>query len=748
MRQFLLFILTSLFSVSLFAQKGNIDIVKSSASKYIIIVPQKAKQEEKDAAKLLQDAFLKTFNVKLFIFDDTYPRQNEELLIGNARGIYKNFPAESQVSSYVIKDKKLIFNGKNAYYSVVDFLEREIGIRKFATDCEIFPKKTNLSLNPNLKYSFSSPNVFREVNSNYTKRNKDFQKWLKTDLYTETFARGYYVHTAAKLCSDKEYFNSHPEYFALVNGQRVRDQVCWSNEDVFKIMKTNLQKAMVLQPEADWWSVSQNDNNTYCQCNKCMALINKEGSPAAPIISFVNRMAEEFPTKLISTLAYQYSRKCPKTLKPGKNVQIMLCTIEADRNITIEEEKLKHQDNSFAKDLEDWAKVSKNIYLWDYECDFAHYMCPFPNMHVLQPNIQYFVKNGANMQFQQANCNKGHEFAELKNYLIAKLLWNPKENQDSIINEFMNAYYGKAAKYIREYMDLLENTAISYKNSVVLDIYGPPTNYKDNILSQKNLAVFDSILCEAEKSVQNDKKILLRVQTAHLPVHYALLEIAKADMYSERGFFRKEKGKWIAIEDMHKRLETFYDICKRAAVESLNENGLKPETYYSAIKRQISNDVSNDLAFQKPVKTEPAPASNYAKGDPMVLTDGTRGAADFKMSWLGWWGKDFSVTVDLQGLYSDRKATISSLNLPNAWILHPIKISCFVSADGKNYKKIGEEDCKGNNKNNPAIQEYTFKIKDKFRYIRFDVEGTKTLPSWHASYTKKSWVFLDEITVK
>lgn len=744
-----------LFSVN--AQKNNatsipkdkIAIVENSKSKYIIVIPKNAKQDEKEAANLLQEVIQKTCSVKLPIFNDTYPRQNEEFIIGSARGLIKDFNRNnSAMSSYVVKDKKLIFNGSNSYYSVVDFLERELGVRKYAVDCNVYPKTKNLYLSKTLSYSFRSPNVFREVNSNYTKRNKDFQKWLKTDLYTETFAKGFFVHTASKLCSDKEYFVPHPEYFAMVNGQRVRDQVCWSNEDVFRIMKENLRQAMLLQPECDWWSVSQNDNPTYCQCPKCKALIEKEGSPAAPIIAFVNRIAKEFPNKLISTLAYQYSRKCPKTLKPEKNVQIMLCTIEANRNITIEEEKQKNPTSSFAKDLEDWAKVSKNIFLWDYECDFAHYMCPFPNMHVLQPNIKYFVKNGANMQFQQANCNKGHEFAELKNYLLAKLLWNPNLKQDSIISEFMLNYYGAGAKKVRQYMDDLESVAISYKSTVGLDIYGPPTNYKDNILSQENLQRYDSILYQAEEATKKDKKAFLRVQTAHLPIHYAILEIAKADVYGERGFFKKNKNTWELKEDMAQRVEIFYDICKRAGVESLNENGLKPDTYYKALKRTIENSVENNVAFQKQVTCDPMPATNYCKGDPNTLTDGTRGAADFKMSWIGWWGKDATTTVDLEKVYSNRTATISSLALPHAWILHPLKVICLISLDGKNFTKVGEMNGNGNNKNNPAIQEYSFKIKDKFRYVRFQIEATKTLPSWHASYTNKSWIFLDEIIVK
>lgn len=745
---FLFILLSTTFVLN--AQK-NIDIVKNSQSKYVIIIPKNAGQNEKDAANLLQDALLKTCKTKLPIFDETYPRQKQEILIGAARGVAKDFTKNNfAMSSYLIKDSKLLFNGSDVYYSVVDFLERELGVRKFSVDCEVYPPRKNLTLKTNLSYSFRSPNVFREVNSNFTKRNKDFQKWLKTDLYLETFAKGFFVHTAETLCSDKKYFASHPEYFALVNGQRVRDQVCWSNPEVFEIMKENLRQAMLLQPDRNWWSVSQNDNPTYCQCDKCMALIDKEESPAAPIIVFVNKMARAFPNKLISTLAYIYSRKCPKTLKPEKNVQIMLCTIEANRNITIEEEKAKDPKNSFANDLENWAKVSQNIFLWDYECDFAYYMCPFPNIHVLQPNIKYFVKNGANMQFQQANCNKGHEFAELKNYLLAKLLWNPEVNQDSIINDFMHHYYGKAAKKVRQYMDSLENVAISYKSSVRLDIYGPPSDYKENILSEENIRYFDSLLYQAEELVKDDKQRFLRTQVAHLPIHYAILEIGKTEVYGKRGFYQKQNNKWVRNEDMFERIELFYDICKRADVESLDERGLKPTTYYKGLLRTVEDNISNgeDIAFQKKVTCEPMPATNYCKGDPSVLTDGSKGAADYKVNWLGWWGKDASVTLDLEKVYSNRTAIVSTLALPHAWILHPLKIVCLASVDGKTFTKVAEKDIDGNNKNNPAIQEYSFEIKEKFRYLKFEIEGTKTLPSWHSSYTKKAWFFLDEIIVK
>lgn len=189
---FMLFCANAQKNVPAQIPKDKVEIVRNSKSKYIIIIPKNAKQDEKQAAMLLQEGFQKTCNVKLPIVNDTYPRQNEEFIIGSARGFIKDFNKNNPaMSSYAMKDGKLIFNGSNAYYSVVDFLERELGIRKYAVDCSVYPKTKDLYLSKNLSYSFRSPNVFREVNSNYTKRDKDFQKWLKTDLYTETFAKGF-----------------------------------------------------------------------------------------------------------------------------------------------------------------------------------------------------------------------------------------------------------------------------------------------------------------------------------------------------------------------------------------------------------------------------------------------------------------------------------------------------------------------------------------------------------------------------
>jgi hypothetical protein len=97
------------------------------------------------------------------------------------------------------------------------------------------------------------------------------------------------------------------------------------------------------------------------------------------MIKFVNAVAKHFPDKIISTLAYQYTRKAPTHIKPLSNVNIMLCTIECDRSKPLTADTSK---GSFVDDLKSWSALTHNILVWDYVINFHHYLMPFPNWQV------------------------------------------------------------------------------------------------------------------------------------------------------------------------------------------------------------------------------------------------------------------------------------------------------------------------------------------------------------------------------
>ena len=774
MRKIVLICLCLIFSLSSFAQKDKITLVKDGKSDYVIVIPKYKRnkfaanvEKVKYATDLLQKDIYKVTGCLIPIVDDDSKPRKKEICIGyTSRGenfyLTPGFVYTGGRYRYWIEKDKLYIQGTNFnfnnnfdIYAVVDFLEKEVGIRKFSPDCEIYPQKKTLIIELGKDYPivYIPENTYRQVRSVFTRENKDFRYWLKQHLQEDMFAEGFFVHTFEKLVPRAIYFETHPEYFSLINGKRMHDQLCLSNEDVFKIVVERLREEMKKQPEAKVWSVSQNDNFSYCSCPECQKKNEREDSPSGALIEFVNRVAREFPNKTISTLAYQYSRKAPKYIKPEKNVQIMLCTIEEDRNKTIEEASqnaLRKNPNAqtFAKDIQAWGKITKNIFLWDYNVDFAYSVSPFPNFHVIKPNLKFFMDNNAFQHFQQANSEQGHEFAELKTYLISKLLWDINASQDSIINEFLQGYYGKASEFIRQYIDTLQY--FGQNSKVFLDIYAPPTNYSKTFLSKDKIDIYSSIFDKAEEAVKADSVYLLRVRTARLPLWFAIMEIGKADMFGERGWYSKNaEGKFILRKYMSQMLEDFYSTCFNAKVRNLNENNLLPIEYYKSTKRFIEISVENNVAFEKKVISLPNPSPLYSEGNMSTITNGVRGDSEFKIHWLGWHGVDFSLVLDLEQVVSNKTIKLSSLYSPKSWILHPSRVECFVSKDGLDYISIGNVEIGDIQKYEDIIKEYVFSPKDiDYRYVKFEVKGTKTLPSWHPSEGGTSWVFLDEIIVE
>jgi len=735
------------------AQKQKpILLVKNGKSPYSIVIPLQPTPADTRAAEIFGQAIFRISGAELPVHTDQSTAGRYEISIGNTNRL-KNLTDKEMLARVKDPDGFAIFSEKGkiyilggthkgVIYGVVSLLEKYLGCRKFSPDFEYYPKLADIQLPP-IQFTDKPFNSLRIINGTFS-LDPDYQDWQRLDNIDEVFAKGYYVHTFNRLIPWQEYFETHPEYFALVNGKRIHDQLCLSNPEVLRLTIEKLRQEMQLQPEKQVWSVSQNDNFSYCQCPECRKIIEEEGSPSGPVVRFVNQVAATFPDKTISTLAYQYSRKAPAKTKPAPNVQIMLCTIEVNRSKPIEKDSSSF---SFVQDIRNWGKLTNNIYLWDYTVNFSHHVTPFPNLHVLQPNIQFFTENHAYQHFQQSNTDIGHEFSELKSYLIARLLWNPYINTDSVINDFLNGYYGPAAPWIRKYIGQLTNEI--QKTGEWLDIYGSPVWHAGSFLSEKNTTDYLEYFRQAVNAVSQNEIFLQHVKVAQLPLQYALMEIGKNDMFGPRGWYIEQDKGFLLRPEMREMLEDFYQTCLRNKVRSLNEAGLTPEQYYQATLRFIDVKVENNKAFRKKVSANPLPAAKYSRGDLQVLTNGVQGASDFKVHWLGWEGTDASILVDLGSLTEFTEASIGTLYDPKSWILHPASITCLVSTDGQSYKAIGNQSVTGDQRDEEVTRSWSFPNNTgPARYVRFDIKGTYALPVWHPSAGGTSWFFADEIVVK
>src|ERR1022692_3798068 len=200
------------------------------------------------------------------------------------------------------------------------------------------------------------------------------------------------------------------------------------------------------------------------------ALDDAEGSHSGTMIALVNYIAEkmepEFPDVAVDTLAYQHTRKPPRTLRPRPNVIVRLCSIECNFR-----EPLDQPSNAgFGDDIRGWAKLAGRLYVWDYVTDFGNYLKPHPNWFSLGPNLRFFQTNHVRGVFEEgAYQSHGSEMAELRAWVLAQLLYNPRQDDRALIREFLDGYYGPAGKPVESYLELLHNASQGFN----LTCYSP-----------------------------------------------------------------------------------------------------------------------------------------------------------------------------------------------------------------------------------------------------------------------------------
>ena len=444
----------------------------------------------------------------------------QEITTVNPSIVLKNVDHGASGFCYRIYDKDIEIEAGSEQamvYAVYDWLERIAGCRYYSRSYEYIPFDANLTVCFE-EYHFSPVLEYREIlYRDYS--DPDFaEKHKMTPSSKRDENWGFWCHSFYTLCPPEEYFDEHPEYFALYEGKRVGEnaQLCLSNPDVFEIVLKNLKKHMAEKPDAKYWSVSQNDNAAYCQCEKCREMNERDGSPIGSVLNFVNRIAEHFPDKVISTLAYWYTRKAPAVTRPGDNVHIMLCNIEANRGLPIETDE---KSAGSRQELLDWKEICQNVFLWDYCIQFRNLVSPFPNLRVLGPNIRFFVENNVRSLFSQCNREIGGEFHELRGYLLAKLMWDPYINEREVMIDFLNGYYKQAGPLILQYIDLIHDEM--EKAGGELNIFGGPLDAKDTYLREELFRRYESLFEEAIAAAEGDRDTQFRVKTAALPVYYA-----------------------------------------------------------------------------------------------------------------------------------------------------------------------------------------------------------------------------------
>jgi len=460
---------------------------------------------------------------------------------------------------------------RGTLYAVYTFLEDVIGCRWWTATASRMPWKPSLSV-ADVSIRFKPPLEYREP---YWYVAFD-EVWAARNKANGTRAGGDalrggrqvyegFVHTFYSLIPPEKYFTSHPEWFSEIDGKRTFEnaQLCLTNEEMRQELVRNLKALLRADPEATIASVSQNDCFGNCTCPKCRAVDQEEGGPSGSLLRFVNAVAAdiepEFPAVAIDTLAYQYTRKPPLLVRPRPSVIVRLCSIECSFGRPLDDPRNK----AFFDDLDGWSKVAGRLYIWDYTTNFSHYVQPHPNYGVLAPNIRLFAERNVRGVFEQgAYQSWGSEMAELRAWVLAKLLWDPRLDEGKLREEFLAGYYGPAAGPMDDYLDGLENALA--KAGDALGCYSPADA---KFLSFDTLARSWKILESARRKVRRSAEYGRRVKRTSLPVAYSVL--TRWDALKEEAQRAGKTWPWLGTREAF--LEWFLEAAHQENITMISE---------------------------------------------------------------------------------------------------------------------------------------------------------------------------------
>lgn len=344
--------------------------------------------------------------------------------------------------------------GRGTMNGVYDFLQDHLGVRFYS-------------------------DVFTFIKEEYVRSVKAGQKTVFNPVFPARYnwsrnsETNYMRITKRTKSTSIKYAGSHNLGSLSGTGDGFAPQPCLSDEKIFETVFENLCKQIDKKPTKTFFHVNPNDGGAYCACEKCKAAYEAAGGTAmGTLLPFINRIAdavkEKYPEREIDILTYAYKESTkapdPAYVTPRDNVVITLCMMDSSCYTHSWNDPDCGMNRISYANMVAWSKICKKLCIYDYTYNHASYESSVgPNLDVLYDNIQTYKELGCvGMLGEGEHLNDTGEFCELRNYLINRLLWEPDVSREEYYkwwDEFMRDYYGDAAPYIREYIDLMNATS-------------------------------------------------------------------------------------------------------------------------------------------------------------------------------------------------------------------------------------------------------------------------------------------------
>ncbi len=415
----------------------------------------------------------------------------------------------------------------------------------------------------------------------YLKNYRDSGQWFGAMELGSSYELKY-THAYGKLY--ERFGKSHPEWFALQpDGTRKqfpsRERLCVANEGLIRQIAQDKIEELKADPLLDCASISPNDggaHNSFCMCAMCRKLDPVNGPQVRMIyeigpvrqyleypsltdrmVTFYSRIAEivakEAPDRMVGAYAYSTYRSPPLQAKLAPNVLIGFVGLSYF-NDQQRQEDLKRWDA--------WAHVAHQIFLRPNALLGANGL-PAVFAHKIGSDIKHCYQSGMiATDFDSVQ----HHWASrgLNTYVLAKMLWDPSQDVDAIINDYCQKGFGPAAKPIRAYFDELEKVTNQIAASHVATTekaqrdeeqdWAPVRGgYEAQFFTPDVVGRLRGLLEQGRKAAGGDKTIVARIDFLEIGLRFA--EFSHA-LYDPSLAKQKEKGTAL----MNERYAFYQDV--------------------------------------------------------------------------------------------------------------------------------------------------------------------------------------------
>ncbi|MCM8827925.1 MAG: DUF4838 domain-containing protein [Candidatus Omnitrophica bacterium] len=274
--------------------------------------------------------------------------------------------------------------------------------------------------------------------------------WHQANKLSEKTFSGDSGHNMGSIISPNLY-DVHPEYFAMVNGQRVKPssranwQPCLSNPGVVRLAVEWAEKQLAQNPDLDVVTFAQNDGAGYCECPVCAAI----GNHADVYLHFANQVGRElfpkYPRVRIQIWAYYKTAVVPHLKANGYDR-------DEDR-VHVQVHEIYSQV-PFDELLVGWSRATRHLganIVWTWSnWRWGTNARPHSHRYSLE---QFPLYKNCNVDALTLQARADWASNGVDRYLFAKRMWDADADLEELISDLVQKMFPSA---VGEYFSLLD----------------------------------------------------------------------------------------------------------------------------------------------------------------------------------------------------------------------------------------------------------------------------------------------------